>query len=286
MRHRLLIWLAGIFAALLLLIFLAYAGLRAYIEPQLPSVDALRALQLQVPLRIYTSDGKLMGEFGAERRALVKYEQLPRKLVEAFLAAEDDRFFDHGGVDYSGLLRAAFKLVTTGERNQGGSTITMQLARNVFLSSEKTFSRKFREILLAQKIERELSKEEILELYLNKIYLGERAYGVAAAAQVYFDKNLKNLTLAEMAVLAALPKAPSRDNPLANPERTRERRDYVLRRMHDLGYIPQLDFEAARRAQWWCVPTASRWRAMPTTWRRWCARRWSPSTVMTPMPRA
>lgn len=245
-KRRLLIGSSALLVGFLVLLALTYVGARAYIEPQLPSVDSLRALQLQVPLRVFTRDGKLIGEFGAERRALLKYEDIPSKLIQAFLSAEDDRFFEHGGVDYWGLLRAAFKLVTTGEKSQGGSTVTMQLARNVFLSSEKTYSRKFREILLAQKIERELSKQEILELYLNKIYLGERAYGVGAAARVYFDKDVKDLTLAEMAVLAALPKAPSRDNPLANPERARERRDYVLRRMRDLDYIPQLDYEEAK----------------------------------------
>ena len=158
-----------------------YAG-RAYFEAGLPSVDSLRELQLSEPLRVYTSDGKLIGEFGAERRAVLKYNEFPQKVVQAFLAAEDANFFEHSGVDYWGLMRAGIKLITTGEKSQGGSTITMQLARNVYLSSEKTFTRKFREILLAQKIERELSKEEILELYLNKIYLGERAYGVGAAA--------------------------------------------------------------------------------------------------------
>ena len=245
-RRQVLVGLAAALAGFSLLILLTYAGARAYIEPQLPSAESLRELKLQVPLRIYTRDGKLIGEFGAERRALIKYEDIPPQLIQAFLAAEDYRFFEHGGVDYIGLSRAALKLVSTGEKAQGGSTITMQLARNVFLSSEKTFSRKFREILLAQKIERELSKQEILELYLNKIYLGERAYGVAAASQVYFNKALQDLTLAEGAVLAGLPKAPSRDNPMANPERARERRDYVLRRMRELDFIAQLDYEAAR----------------------------------------
>lgn len=245
-RRQLLTGLAALFGGGLLLALLTYAGVRAYLEPQLPSAESLRELQLQVPLRVYTRDGKMIGEFGAERRALLEYEQIPPQLVHAFLSAEDYRFFEHGGVDYQGLLRAALKLLATGEKAQGGSTITMQLARNVFLSSEKTFSRKFREILLAQKIERELSKQEILSLYLNKIYLGERAYGVAAAAQVYFNKPVQELSLAEMAVLAGLPKAPSRDNPMVNPERARERRDYVLRRMRELDYINQLDYEAAR----------------------------------------
>src|SRR3569623_1163084 len=240
LRH--LPWLAAI--ALVLGITGVYAG-RSVIESDLPSVESLRELQLSVPLRIYTEDGKLIGEFGAERRALLKYAAFPKKVVQAFLAAEDANFFEHSGVDYLGLLRAGLKLATTGEKSQGGSTITMQLARNVFLSSEKTFTRKFREILLAQKIERELSKEEILELYLNKIYLGERAYGVGAAAKVYFDKDIKDLTLSETAVLASLPKAPSANNPGKNPERAAERRNYVLRRMLELNAITKQEYDAA-----------------------------------------
>lgn len=239
---RYLPWIAAI--ALVLGITGVYAG-RAAIESDLPSVESLRELQLSVPLRIYTEDGKLIGEFGAERRALLKYTAFPKKVVQAFLAAEDANFFEHSGVDYLGLLRAGLKLATTGEKSQGGSTITMQLARNVFLSSEKTFTRKFREILLAQKIERELSKEEILELYLNKIYLGERAYGVGAAAKVYFDKDIKDLTLSEIAVLASLPKAPSANNPVKNPERAAERRNYVLRRMLELNDITQEEYKVA-----------------------------------------
>lgn len=240
LRH--LPWLVAI--ALVLGITGVYAG-RSAIESDLPSVESLRELQLSVPLRIYTEDGKLIGEFGAERRDLLKYAAFPKKVVQAFLAAEDANFFEHSGVDYMGLLRAGLKLATTGEKSQGGSTITMQLARNVFLSSEKTFTRKFREILLAQKIERELSKEEILELYLNKIYLGERAYGVGAAAKVYFDKDIKDLTLSETAVLASLPKAPSANNPVKNPERAAERRNYVLRRMLELNNITKQEYDAA-----------------------------------------
>jgi penicillin-binding protein 1A len=239
---RLLPWITAI--ALVLGITGVYAG-RSVIESDLPSVESLRELQLSVPLRIYTEDDKLIGEFGAERRALLKYSAFPKKVVQAFLAAEDANFFEHSGVDYLGLLRAGLKLATTGEKSQGGSTITMQLARNVFLSSEKTFTSKFREILLAQKIERELSKEEILELYLNKIYLGERAYGVGAAAKVYFDKDIKDLTLSEIAVLASLPKAPSANNPVKNPERAAERRNYVLRRMLELNDITQQEYNAA-----------------------------------------
>lgn len=239
-------WLLAIAVGLLLAGAAAVWGAVAYLSRDLPSVDSLRELQLSVPLRIYSRDQKLIGEFGAERRALLRYEDLPPQLVQAFLASEDDRFFEHPGVDWQGLLRAAFKLAASGERAQGGSTITMQLARNVFLSSERTFTRKFREILLALRIEDELTKEQILELYLNKIFLGERAYGVGAAALVYFAKDVRDLSLAETALIAGLPKAPSRDNPVTSPERAQERRDYVLRRMRDLGYISELDYEAAR----------------------------------------
>ncbi|MDO9452561.1 MAG: PBP1A family penicillin-binding protein [Stagnimonas sp.] len=236
--------------ALLLLFVLGAAGWAWYkissIEAKLPSVQSLREPNLGAPLRIYSADGKLIGEFGAERRSPLSYEQFPEQVIRAFLAAEDDQFFEHGGVDYMGLVRAAFKLAATGEKRQGGSTITMQLARNVFLTPERSYERKIREILLAQKIERELDKKRILEIYLNRIFLGTRAYGVAAAAYVYFGKSLNDLTLAETAVLAALPKAPSALNPLTNPKRALERRDYVLRRMHELNYIDDATYAAAK----------------------------------------
>lgn len=213
--------------------------------PELPDASQIQSVELQVPLRIYSADGVLIGEFGAERRAPLRYEDLPPKLIQAFLAAEDDRFFEHPGVDWQGLLRAAWSLVTTGRKSQGGSTITMQLARNLFLSSEQTFTRKFKEILLALRIERELDKRQILTTYLNKIYLGNRAYGVGAAAQVYFGKPVEALSLSEIAILAGLPKAPSRDNPAASVQRAKQRRNYVLRRMRELGYISELEYEAA-----------------------------------------
>lgn len=236
--------------ALLLLAGLGAAGWAWYkvssIEAQLPSVQSLREPNLGAPLRIYSADGKLIGEFGAERRSPLAYDQFPEQVIRAFLAAEDDQFFQHGGVDYMGLVRAAFKLAATGEKRQGGSTITMQLARNVFLTPERSYERKIKEILLAQKIERELDKKRILEIYLNRIFLGTRAYGVAAAAYVYFGKTLDELTLSEAAVLAALPKAPSALNPLTNPKRSLERRDYVLRRMRELNYIDEAAFAAAK----------------------------------------
>ncbi len=212
---------------------------------QLPSVASMRELQLQVPLRIYTRDGKLIGEYGAERRAPLRYDQIPPRVIDAFLAAEDDRFFEHPGVDWRGLARAGVVLATTGQKSQGGSTITMQLARNVFLSPERSYVRKFKEILLAMRIEDELSKQEILETYLNKIFLGQRAYGVGAAALVYFGKEPADLSWSQAALLAGLPKAPSRDNPVASPERAKERRDYVLRRLRTLNKISELDYQAA-----------------------------------------
>ncbi|MGH8447119.1 MAG: penicillin-binding protein 1A [Solimonas sp.] len=221
-------------------------GLAQYVGRDLPSVDSLKQLQLSVPMRVYSRDGKLIGEFGAERRALLHYDDIPQNVVHAFLAAEDDRFFEHPGFDWQGLTRAALKLASSGERAQGGSTITMQLARNVFLSNERTFTRKFKEIILATRIEHQLSKQEILELYLNKIFLGERAYGVGAASLVYFGKDIHQLSVAEVALIAGLPKAPSRDNPVANPQRAKERRDYVLYRMRQLGYLSDLDYQAAR----------------------------------------
>lgn len=216
---------------------IATIGAYFYVADDLPEVETLREIQLQVPLRVYTRDGRLMAEFGEKRRVPVTWEDIPEPMVDAFLAAEDDRFFEHPGVDYQGILRAAFNLLVTGEKTQGGSTITMQLARNFFLSREKTYIRKLSEIFLALKIERELSKQEVLTLYLNKIYLGNRAYGVGAAAEVYYGRTVDRLDLAQVAMIAGLPKAPSSFNPLANPERARERRSYVLRRMEELGYI-------------------------------------------------
>ncbi len=229
-------------------VFAAYLAGQWLYGPELPSTEEIQSLELQVPLRIFTRDGRLIGEFGAERRAPLRYDELPRPLIQAFLAAEDDRFFEHPGVDYQGLLRAAWSLVTSGRISQGGSTITMQLARNVYLSNEQTFTRKFKEILLALRMEDELSKEQILETYLNKIFLGNRAYGVGAAAQVYFGKTVDELSLSEMAILAGLPKAPSRDNPAVSPQRAKQRRNYVLRRMHELGAIDDQAYEVALAA--------------------------------------
>ena len=224
-------------------------GLYLYLSPQLPSADTLRDVRYQVPLRIYSRDGKLLAEYGEMRRSPVKLSEVPDLMVKAVLAAEDDRFYEHPGVDYQGLLRAAWHLITTGRKTQGGSTITMQVARNFFLGREKTYLRKFTEILLSLKIEHEFSKQEILELYLNKIYLGQRAYGIAAAAQVYYGVELPKLSLAQMAMIAGLPKAPSRYNPIADPPRALERRNYVLRRMRALGFITEESYRAALQQQ-------------------------------------
>ncbi len=217
-----------------------------YIVPSLPSAEGLRDVRLQVPLRVFSREGQLIAEFGEMKRTPVSYREIPELMIKAVLAAEDDRFFKHPGVDYQGILRAMFELVRTGEKRQGGSTITMQVARNFFLSNEKTYLRKLNEIFLALKIEQELSKEEILELYLNKIYLGKRAYGVAAAAQIYYGTTLDRLSVAQVAMIAGLPKAPSSYNPLANPVRAVSRRNYVLVRMRELNYISNEVYEMAR----------------------------------------
>ena len=235
------------FTGVLLAAGLLVAGY-LYLEPTLPSTESLRDVRLQVPLRVYSRDGRLIAEFGEMRRIPLGLAEIPDRLVKAVLAAEDDRFFEHPGIDYQSLARAAVQLAKTGERRQGGSTITMQVARNFFLSPEKTFARKLTEILLALRIEGELSKNEILELYLNKIYLGHRAYGVGAAAQIYYGKNVQDLDLAEIAMIAGLPKAPSRFNPIANPERAVQRRNYILGRMRDLGYIGLADYNEALKA--------------------------------------
>ncbi len=240
LRIGLKIFFAGLVLGLTTLV-----GLYLYLEPDLPSIEGLSDVQLQVPLRIYSKEGALIAEYGEKRRSPKMLEEIPETLRQAFLAAEDDRFYEHPGVDYQGILRAVVHLMKTGKRGQGGSTITMQLARNFYLSSEKTYGRKLNEIFLSLKIEQQLSKDEILELYLNKIYLGNRAYGVAAAAQVYYGKELSELDLSQVAMIAGLPKAPSRYNPIINPERALTRRNYVLNRMAELAYISESDLRWA-----------------------------------------
>ncbi len=229
------------------LLLLGYAAVVAY--PRLPSVGVLASYQPKIPLQIYSAEGDLLGEFGEERRAYVKIEDTPEKLKEAIIAAEDERFYEHGGVDYIGVLRAALANFAAGSARQGASTITMQVARNFFLTTEKTLTRKFNEALLAFKIERNLTKEQILEVYINQIYLGQRAYGFGAAAQVYFGKPLNDASVAEIAMLAGLPKAPSRYNPVANMTRAKQRQHYVLRRMRELAYIDVEQFETAQEEQ-------------------------------------
>jgi penicillin-binding protein 1A len=213
--------------------------------PNLPSLQALTEYQPKIPLRIYTAEGIQIGEFGEERRAVVAIADVPPALKNAVIAAEDERFYEHAGIDYIGVLRAAYANLVAGGRRQGASTITMQVARNFFLSSEKTLTRKLYEALLAFKIEHSLSKEQILELYVNQIYLGQRAYGFGAASQIYFGKALDKLTLAETAMVAGLPKAPSLYNPVANPQRAKQRQQYVLRRMTELGFITAAQYEEA-----------------------------------------
>ncbi|MCP3871273.1 MAG: penicillin-binding protein 1A [Gammaproteobacteria bacterium] len=225
----------------------ALAVVYFYLAPNLPSPEELREVELQVPLRVYTRDLKLIAEFGEKRREPLTYTQVPELMVQSFLAAEDGRFFEHPGVDYQGILRAVYQLIVTGEKRQGGSTITMQVARNFFLSREKTYIRKLNEILLALKIEREFTKEEILELYLNKIYMGHRAYGVGAAAKVYYGKSVEEISLPQIAMIAGLPKAPSRFNPITDPDRALLRRNYVLDRMRELNYITEEQYQAARK---------------------------------------
>ncbi len=224
---------------------LSLSGAFLYLSPNLPSVDSLRSIELQIPLRVYSNDEKLIAEFGEMRRSPILFSDIPENFIHALLAAEDDNFANHYGVDPGSLVRAAAQILKTGRIQTGGSTITMQVAKNFFLSSERSFSRKANEILLALQIERELTKDEILELYINKIYLGHRAYGIEAASQVYYGKSIGEVSLAELAMIAGLPKAPSRFNPIVNPERSLERRDWILGRMLRLGRISPEDYQEA-----------------------------------------
>lgn len=241
LRWPLRLAILGFFGACWLL-----AGIYLYLSPGLPDVETLRDVRLQTPMRVYTRDGELIGQFGEQKRNPLDYEDIPEQFVLALLAAEDDGFFRHRGIDLGGLLRAVSELVITGEKVSGGSTLTMQVARNYFLSLERTFMRKFNEILLAIEIERRLSKEEIFELYVNRVFLGHRAYGFEAAAQVYYGKGIAELSLGQHAMLAGIPKAPSRNNPLSSPEAGKDRRNWILGRMLSLGYIQQPAYELAR----------------------------------------
>ena len=242
---KLAVWAMGLLAAgfFCLLMVVGVAMVTAY--PNLPDISDLADYKPKLPLRVFTADGQLMGEFGEERRNLTPINEIPQIMKDAVLSIEDNRFYDHGGVDYVGILRAG--IANIGRlKSQGASTITMQVARNVYLSSEKTYTRKIYEILLTYKLEHLLTKDQILEIYMNQIFLGNRAYGFASAAETYFGKPLKNITIAEAAMLAGLPKAPSAFNPIANPKRARSRQLYILERMEEHGYITTQQAEQAK----------------------------------------
>ena len=247
MLKRWLVYLVSVALGLTVVSALLGAFVLALLWPTLPSLDALTDYQPKIPLRIVSFEGELLGEFGEERRAFVTIREVPDVMKQAILAAEDERFYQHGGVDYLSVARAALANLATGTQ-QGAGTITMQVARNFFLTREKTVTRKLREVLLAWKIEANLSKDEILELYVNQIFLGQRAYGFAAASQIYFGRPLKDVTVAEAAMLAGLPKAPSAYNPVTNPKRAKARQLYVLRRMHELRFINEAQLKDAQDA--------------------------------------
>lgn len=227
---------------------LGLAGAYQYLRPSLPDVSAIKDIRLQVPLRVFSRDGRLIAQFGEQRRIPLSFDAIPGQMINAVLAAEDDRFFQHGGVDYPGLARAVLANLVSGNKAEGGSTITMQLARGVFLSPEKSYRRKLVEIFTTLRIEQELTKQEILALYLNKMFLGQRAYGIGAAAEVYYGKSVDQLTLPEIAVIAGTFRLPSRDNPVANAELARQRRAYVLRRMREKEFVTQAEYDSALNA--------------------------------------
>ena len=229
----------------ILSVAMGLSGIFLYLAPQLPDVESLLDIKLHIPLRIYTNDGELIGEFGEKRRTPVNIEHVPKTFKLAFLAAEDDKFYEHSGISYKGLSRAVLQMISGSRQQSGGSTITQQVAKNYFLTPEKTIIRKLREIFLALQIEKELPKDKILELYVNKIFLGHKSYGISAAAQTYYGKRITELSIAEMAMIAGLPKAPSSYNPLSNPERAHTRRDWIIGRMHSLGYISEEEKDIA-----------------------------------------
>ena len=225
------------FLILVILILMAVSSLNIYIDSKLPDEEKIRDIELQVPLKIYTSDLKLIGEFGEKRRTALQFENIPTHYVNAVLAAEDDAFFEHSGVSYSGLIRSVYRLLSSGRIQGGGSTITMQVAGNYLTSRDISLFRKIKDIFLAYRLERAYSKEEIFEFYVNRIFFGNRAYGIAAASEVYYGKPLEELNLAQWAMIAALPKAPSSINPLVNPKRALARRNWILDRMLELKFI-------------------------------------------------
>ena len=242
---KLAVWAGAALAAAVLGVATLISGAYLFLQPSLPSVEAMRRIELQVPLRVYSRDGKLIAQIGEQRRIPVTYDEVPEMVRQAFIAAEDDRFFQHAGFDYAGILRSLVVNLVPGKRLQGASTITQQTARNLFLTQDRTWRRKVQEMFLTHRIEREFSKQEILGLYLNVISFGKRTYGVAAAADLYYGKKLGELTLAEAATLARVPQAPSRYNPISNPEAAAQRRAYVLRRMREIGYIDEATERAA-----------------------------------------
>ena len=242
---RATVLLIGVPAGLAIAALLAVSIAVLLANDRLPPLDALTDYRPKVPLRVYTADGQLIGEFGEERRSVVRIADVPALMKNAVLAAEDSRFFEHGGIDFKGIARAALSNFVSGGRDQGASTITQQLAKNFYLSSEKTYTRKIYEALLALRIEENLTKDQILEIYMNQIFLGKRAHGFASAAQIYFGKTLNQLSPAEAAMLAGLPKAPSLFNPLVNPKRATERQHYILQRMHEIGSLTDAEYETA-----------------------------------------
>lgn len=237
--QKLALWAGAALAGLALVVATLISGAYVFVQPSLPSVEAMRQIELQVPLRVYSRDGKLIAQIGEQRRIPVTYDEVPEMVRQAFIAAEDDQFFQHSGFDYPGIARSLLMNLVPGSRLQGASTITQQTARNLFLTQDRTWRRKVQEMFLTYRIEREFSKQEILGLYLNVISFGKRTYGVAAAADYYFGKDLDQLSLAEAATLARVPQAPSRYNPISNPEAAAERRRYVLRRMREIGHIDE-----------------------------------------------
>ena len=228
---------------------IAYAFVCSYIylEPTLPTVSAMKNNELSVPLRVYANSGELIAQIGEQRRNPVRFEQIPDLVKNAFIAAEDDQFFEHHGFDWKGVVRALFVNATSGGVSQGASTITMQTARSAFFTQDRTLRRKLQEIFVTHRLESDFTKQEILALYLNVIFFGQRSYGVAAAAETYYGKQLNELTIGEAATLARVPQSPSNYNPITNPAGAAERRGYVLRRMRELGYIDAAAAEAASK---------------------------------------
>ena len=249
--RRLLRWLLLLAIIAIVVGLLAAGALYSVVSSRLPEVESLRNIELQEPMYVYANDGRLMALFGEMRRYPVDIAEVPEVVKQAFIAIEDNRFYEHEGIDYKGVARAVWLIAKTGSKEgvPGGSTITQQVARQFYLSPEVSYTRKFEEMLLAMKMERELSKDEIFQLYLNKSFFGNRAYGIAAAAEFYYGKPLSELDLDEVASLAAIPKFPSSGNPVSNPDRARIRRDYVLERMAELGFVSRAEAAAAQATE-------------------------------------